>query len=57
MKTLIAWVYRGGSALQTLGVPFANPRDQIDEVAGDLARLYVLADRFIMPDLKSNVVD
>jgi len=57
MKTLIAWVYRAGLAVQTLGLSFTSPRDQIDEIAGDLARPYVLADRFIMPNPKSNVVD
>jgi len=57
MKTLIAWVYQGKPALDISEISASSPEDKVKEVASDLAELYVLADRFLMSNLKNDVVD
>lgn len=57
MKTLLAWAHQGKSALRTSEVSTHSPEDEIKEAASDLVELYVLADRFLMSNLKNDIVD
>lgn len=57
MKTLIAWAYQGRTAFKISEISLSSPEDMVKEAASDLAELYVLADRFLMSNLKNDIVD
>ncbi len=53
MHTLITWVYQGKQVLDTS----KSSPDEAKEAASKIVKLYVLADKFIMPDLKNDILD
>ncbi|KAK5942698.1 Transmembrane emp24 domain-containing protein 10 [Knufia obscura] len=56
LKMLILWIYRGKSILGGLDVSAADT-DKAREAAKQTAELYVLADRFVMAELKNDITD
>ncbi|KAK5945371.1 hypothetical protein PMZ80_002576 [Knufia obscura] len=59
MRTIIAWMYQGRSVLC---LPASHLDDlsaatQVDRLQSRLVKLYILADRMMMAQLKNNIVD
>ncbi|KAK5099030.1 hypothetical protein LTR24_001658 [Lithohypha guttulata] len=50
------WTYQGRSALRTSEIALNSAEDKGKEAASDLVELYVLADRFLMSNLKNEIV-
>jgi len=62
MRTLIVWMYQGKSVLR-IPVSLLEDRSNIEArvrvgtLQVRLTKLYLLADRFLIPELKNNIVD
>jgi len=59
MQYLVAWMYQGSEALKasTVSTTVDPERSVVFATQLQLAKLYILADRFLMPKLKNDVID